>query len=278
MPSAAQQVVRFETTVGSFDMVINPTNNPVLTDYANNFLAYVDNNNYLGSWINRAAKNQDGSGFVLQMGGFFSATKRPSPTIDSVQNVFTFDPVAGQPAAENGLSNTVGTVALALPGDGQGGTNQDAGTSSFFVNLADNSFLDTDFTVFAAISDMSTINKIMALNTVDRTSDADFGAGSGNLAFSDVPVTAEGLQVFIKRAYRINDTLAVAKALSAVEPLMASSLAAGESSSLLSSSGGSGLLSAAADAGLGSTVVPEPASAALLLIGAISFMSARRGR
>ena len=191
-------MVRFETTVGDFDMVLNPTNSPLLEDYANNFLNYVDANKYKANWINRAA-----SGFVLQMGGFYSHTKRPPPMIDSIRSVVPFDPVLGVPAAITGLSNTLGTVSLALPGDGQGGTDQDAGTSSFFVNLTDNNFLDPDFTVFAAISDMTTINKIMALTTVDRTTEPDFGAGSGNLAFTDVPVDGSGLQVFIKRAFVI---------------------------------------------------------------------------
>src|ERR1700759_5164313 len=84
-PAAAQQVVRFETTAGDFDMVLNPTNNSLLNDYAQNFVNYVQKNSYLGSWINRAD-----TGFVLQMGGFYSNTKRPSPTIDSVRPIAAF--------------------------------------------------------------------------------------------------------------------------------------------------------------------------------------------
>ena len=169
------------------------------------------------------------------MGGFFSHTKRPPVLQDSVNGVFTFPGIVqGEPAAENpGLSNTVGTVALALPGNGAGGTNQDGGTSSFFVNLTDNDFLDADFTVFAAIPDMSVINAIMALPTIDRTTDPVFGAGSGNLAFSDVPVMDNGYQVFIKRAFVISDTLSVAKAMAGVQSVMsASSAAAGIGSAL----------------------------------------------
>ncbi len=62
--------------MGDFDLVLNPTNNPVLDEYAQNMVNYVQNNSYLGSWINRASKNTDGTPFVLQMGGFFSHTKR----------------------------------------------------------------------------------------------------------------------------------------------------------------------------------------------------------
>jgi cyclophilin family peptidyl-prolyl cis-trans isomerase len=246
--SAAAQVVRFETTLGSFDMVLNPTNNSRLRAHADNMVRYVENGNYNSSWINRAD-----TGFVLQMGGFYSHTRRPPPTIDSTRPLATFAPVLGEPGI-TGLSNTVGTVALALPGLPGGGTNQDAGTSSFFVNLTSNTFLDRDFTVFAAISDMTVINQIMALMTVDRTTDPVFGAGSGNLGFSDVPVTTEGQQVFIRRAFVINDTLSVARAMSAVAPLMVTSAEAASGAG----SGASSSLTASA-------AVPEPASIVLVL-------------
>ena len=252
--SAPAQVVRFQTTVGEFDMVLNPTDNPVLQDYVDNFVRYVENGNYNTSWINRAD-----TGFVLQMGGFYSHTKRPPPTIASTRPVATFEPVLGQPASENGLSNTSGTVALALPGLPTGGTNQDAGTSSFFINLTSNTFLDADFTVFAAISDMTVVNEIMALMTTDRTQDANFGAGAGNLAFSDVPLEANGQQVFVKRAFMIEDTLSVARARAGIESTIAASAASFDS--------GNGLASLAA-----MTVVPEPSTAALVLLSLLGLL------
>jgi cyclophilin family peptidyl-prolyl cis-trans isomerase len=256
--SASAQVVRFETTVGSFDMVLNPTNNARLQGHVDNMLDYVNNNSYNSSWINRAD-----TGFVLQMGGFHSHTKRPPMTIASTRPVDSFTPVQGEPGI-TGLSNTVGTVALALPG-GAGGTNQDGGSSSFFVNLTSNTFLDADFTVFAAISDMTVVNQIMGLTTVDRTTDPVFGAGSGNLAFSDVPVTANGFQVFIKRAFVISDTMSVARAMAGVRSAVnASQLAA-------TGSGGS------SNAAFASFSVPEP-SAFALVITALSFLKPRRRR
>jgi cyclophilin family peptidyl-prolyl cis-trans isomerase len=266
------QVVRFETTVGNFDMVLNPTNNPVLQEHVDNMLRYVEEDRYLGSWINRAD-----TGFVLQMGGFFSHAKRPPIMIDSTHSVQAFAPIAGEPASENpGLSNTVGTVSLALSGLATGGTNQNSGTSSFFVNLTSNTFLDADFTVFAAIPDMTTINAIMALQTIDRTQDPVFGAGGGNLGFSSVPIEDNGFQVFIKRAFVISDTLATAKAMAGVQSVMEASAAGfnGGSSSPSIASGTSGGLSAASNA------VPEPMSAALAALGAtgMGLMSHRRRR
>lgn len=261
--TAAAQVVRFETSVGEFDMVLNPTNNPLLQDYVDNFVRYVENNNYNGSWINRAD-----TGFVLQMGGFFSHTKRPSLTLASTRPVATFAPVLGQPAAEIGLSNTLGTVALALPGDGQGGTNEDAGTSSFFVNLTSNTFLDADFTVFAAISDMSTVNEIMALTTIDRTQDPLFGAGAGNLGFSDVPLQSNGQQVFVNRAFILNDTLSIARARAGIEPTMA-----------MSASAFNGGFEGGSNAAQLSTIaVPEPGAGILLFMSAFGLLPRMRRR
>ena len=257
LPATAQQVVRFDTSIGSFDMVLNPTNNPLLDGHADNLLSYVEGNRYNGSWINRANEN-----FVLQMGGFFSHTKRPPPTIASTRPVATFGTVDGEPAETiPGLSNTVGTVALALPG-GAGGTDQDGGTSSFFVNLTSNTFLDQDFTVFAAVPDMTVVNQIMALMQVNKTTDAAFGAGAGNLAFSDIPLQANGHQVFINRAFVLNDPLAIARARAGVQSTMALSAqtASGESSSL----------------SLATSELPEPTTFILFAAGLASVAALRQ--
>jgi cyclophilin family peptidyl-prolyl cis-trans isomerase len=224
-------------------------------------LHYIEAESYKSSWINRAAED-----FVLQMGGFYSHTKRVPLDITNTRPVSTIAPVPGEPASENpGLSNTRGTVALALPG-GANGTNQDGGTSSFFVNLGGNEFLDADFTVFAAIPDMTTVDKIMALMQRDLTQDPNFGAGSGNLGFSDVPLEDNGFQVFIRRAYVIDDTLEIARANAGVQAIMAASLAGG----------GDG--SAALSSPIVSSVVPEPTTALLAVFSAASLALLRRRR
>ena len=224
---ASAQVVRFQTSVGDFDMVLNPTNNPLLQEHVDNLISYVEAKHYNCTVINRAD-----TGFVLQMGSFMSNTLRPPTTVDGFTSIKTFDPIEGHPAAEIGLSNTLGTVAMALPGDGMGGTNQDAGTDSFFVNLTSNTFLDSDFTVFAEIPDLTTINAIMALDTTDLTQDPNFGAGPGNLAFTNVPLRDNGLMVLINRAFVVEDQMAIMAAVSGVggaSMASASSLAAADS-------------------------------------------------
>jgi peptidyl-prolyl cis-trans isomerase A (cyclophilin A) len=281
--AASAQVVRFETTMGNFDMVLNPTDNPLLEGHVENMLNYVNNGSYMGNWINRAS-----TGFVLQMGGFYSMTTRPSPTEESVRSVRAFTPVTGEPGIP-GLSNTNGTVSVALSGNSDGTVNHDSGGSSFFVNVADNSqSLDPDFTVFAAIPDMSVINSIMALQTIDRTQDPNFGADSGNLAFTTVPIQADGKQVFITRAFVVTDGMTIAADDAAVGATMAASAQTfGNSANSLSAPdltspalSAAGLSQAAASAGgLSSHVVPEPASALLMAIaslGASGFVRRRR--
>lgn len=257
--SATAQVVRFETTVGDFDMVLNRTGEARLQGYVDNFLQYVEEDRYLGSWINRAE-----NGFVLQMGGLFSNTKRPPLTINSVRSVFSHAQVAGEPAITfSSLSNTVGTVSLALSGSP---ANPDSGSNSFFINLRDNSTgLDGEFTVFAAIPDMTVVNQIMALSTTDLTADPLFGAGAGSLTFNNVPLRDNGYQVFIKRAFVVTDAMTVASATAAVQPVMSASAAA-----FADGSGGSAMLTSAA------ATVPEPASGVLLVLGTLVMLAAGR--
>jgi cyclophilin family peptidyl-prolyl cis-trans isomerase len=281
--SAFSQVVRFQTTVGDFDMVLNPTNNPVLQEHVDNMLAYVENGNYKGSWINRAP-----DGFVLQMGGFFSNTKRPPLNFDSVRSVFSFGPIEGAPAVDNDLSNTAGTVALALSGLPGGGTNQDSGSSSFFINIGSNTFLDPDFTVFAAIPDMTVVNQIMALTKTDLSDvsrEPPFGVDPGNLAFSDVPLTAEGFQVFIKQAFVVSDTLETARANAGIQSILAESASAFGDGSVVESLLHDGATAASThDSGGNSAgliaggAVPEPASIVMLFTAALAFVARRRVR
>jgi cyclophilin family peptidyl-prolyl cis-trans isomerase len=262
-------------------MVLNPTNNATLQNHVDNMLDYVNRETYTGTWINRAA-----SGFVLQMGGFYSQTLLPQFSIDQVRNIRSFAPIEGHPAAENPpLSNTVGTVALALSG-GANGTNQNSGSSSFFVNMTSNTFLDPDFTVFAAIPDMTTINNIMALSTIDRTTDPNFPNQSGNLGLTDVPEQADGNQVFIKRAFVISDAMQIAKDLAGVQSVMAQSSqtfanAANAADSMLPAAG-AGLSASAADStsgGLATNNVPEPTTLAIVLGGLFgSALLGIRGR
>jgi cyclophilin family peptidyl-prolyl cis-trans isomerase len=245
----AQTVVRFETTAGAFDMVLNPTNDARLQEHTDNMIRNVEAQIYRGSWINRAPE-----GFVLQMGGFFSHTWRPVHTLDNTSSVASFDPITGVPAATMGLSNTIGTVSLALSG-----SDANSGSGSFFINLGDNSRLDSQFTVFAAIPDMTIIDKIMSFDQVDIRD--ELGVDPNNVHFQDIPVDENNKQVIIHRSFVVTDSLLIANAIGGANSLMANSQG-GAASQSLSLSGGA---------------VPEPGTAILVLAG-VAALAARRPR
>jgi cyclophilin family peptidyl-prolyl cis-trans isomerase len=93
-----------------------------------NFVQYVKSGFYNGTIFHRVI-----DGFMIQGGGY---------TIDSTGQVTyktpTQEPIALQSTAVTGLSNTFGTIAMARTGD------PNSATSQFFINVADNLFLDAN--------------------------------------------------------------------------------------------------------------------------------------
>lgn len=148
--SLAGTIVRISTGIGDFSMELLDDMAPSTVQ---NFLNYVNRNDYNGTYIHRAVDN-----FVVQGGGFrFRPFEGPIdvPSDPPIQNEF-------------GVSNTRGTVAMAkIDGDPNSATNQ------WFVNVADNSAsLDTSnggFTVFATVlgDGMITVDEIDALPNVN---------------------------------------------------------------------------------------------------------------
>jgi peptidyl-prolyl cis-trans isomerase A (cyclophilin A) len=274
--------------------VLNPTNNPALQGHVDNMLHYVLSGRYDDTVINRAAKDQDGSGFVLQMGSYETSSLLIPASVTGFHPIATFDPVPGVPASAVGLSNTIGTVGLALRGNGDGSTNRDSGTSSFYVNLNDNSFLDSDFPVFAQVANMATINAIMALPTIDLTSYPGFG-DVGDLGFSEVPLLPNAHLVFIRKAFVVqsstnpkgdyngNGRVDTADYIAWRDSQQAGTIGAG----LIGDGNENGVVDgddyniwranfgATAVAGMGLSTVPEPATCALLLL-AVTWCGVRR--
>jgi cyclophilin family peptidyl-prolyl cis-trans isomerase len=159
---AAAKTALISTPLGDIEIELLETDAPKTVA---NFLNYIENNRYSKTFIHRSEPD-----FVIQGGGF--------TFIDAaVAGVDTFSPVEN----EFKISNTRGTVAMAKL------SNQpDSATSQWFINLTDNSFLDSQnggFTVFARVigDGMEVADAINQLPTLD----AD---GSSASTFDKLPV------------------------------------------------------------------------------------------
>ena len=118
---------------------------------AANFLQYCRDGHYNGTIFHRVI-----DGFMIQGGGYASGFEEKD-TRASIKN-----------EANNGLSNKVGTIAMARTQEPHSASVQ------FFINVADNTFLDFKsesmsgwgYCVFAQVTDgMDIVNKIKAVKT-----------------------------------------------------------------------------------------------------------------
>jgi cyclophilin family peptidyl-prolyl cis-trans isomerase len=203
--SAAAQTLQFKTNVGTFNMRLNPMNDPNLQPLVDNLLAYVGLGRYTFSAINRAVEGQAGADddFVLQMGSLLAFPTTPDLWAPLHTPVDRFSPVTVDANNDGQVdfaaqSNVRGTVSLALQ---QGQPN--SGTSSFFINLGDNSsILDSQgFVPFATIQNMGTVNQIMRLMQQDLSDEA---SSSGNPTYTDVPLAEDGQIVILETVTVIN--------------------------------------------------------------------------
>jgi len=141
-------MVIFETIHGTFTVELFPKEAPITVE---NFLRYVDDKHFDGTVFHRIVP-----GFVIQGGGL---------TADFA-NKKTRAPIANE--AKNGLKNTRGSLSMARTSD------INSATSQFFVNLADNAFLDHSardygYAVFGRIKEgMDVIDKIARVATGRR--------------------------------------------------------------------------------------------------------------
>lgn len=148
---AANPMVKVETSEGTFEVELYPdkARQSVL-----NFLYYVKAGHYIDTIFHRVMP-----GFVVQGGGFDKKMKQRPTSRKPVQN-----------EANNGLSNTRYTVALARTQDPHSATSQ------FYVNLNDNKALDFQspttqgygYAVFGkVVKGMDVVDRIAAKPTGD---------------------------------------------------------------------------------------------------------------
>ena len=142
------QQVKMETSEGNIIIELDMTRAPVSVL---NFLNYVRSGFYDGTIFHRVI-----DGFMIQGGGFTPEMVR-KPTNAPIKN-----------EADNGLKNVRGSIAMARTND------PNSATAQFFINVADNSFLDFKskttrgwgYAVFGhVIKGMDVVDKIKNLRT-----------------------------------------------------------------------------------------------------------------
>ncbi len=148
---AANPKVILKTSMGDIEAELFQDKAPISVK---NFLEYVQKGHYKGLIFHRVINS-----FMIQGGGFDKDLKEKS----------TNAPIKNE--AANGLKNEVGTLAMAR-------TNEvDSATAQFFINVADNSFLDHrdsgpsgfGYAVFGKVtSGMPVVNKIKSVKTGTR--------------------------------------------------------------------------------------------------------------
>ncbi|MBM3319210.1 MAG: peptidyl-prolyl cis-trans isomerase [Candidatus Eisenbacteria bacterium] len=140
-------MVLMKTTLGDIRIELFADKAPITVE---NFLSYADEKFYDGTIFHRVIES-----FVIQGGGFTKDLAR-KPTKPAVKN-----------EADNGLSNTRGTIAMArLP-------EPHSATSQFFINVQDNTNLDHfdgearfGYCVFGRVVEgMDVVDKIRAVKT-----------------------------------------------------------------------------------------------------------------
>jgi len=141
-------MLRFKTNHGEFTVELYEREAP---ESCANFLRYVDEGHYAGTIFHRVIP-----GFMIQGGGFASGLEQRG----------THQPIRNE--ATNSMQNLRGTLAMARTNDIHSATCQ------FFVNLADNDFLDHSpgnygYAVFGQVrTGMEVIDKIAAQPTTRR--------------------------------------------------------------------------------------------------------------
>ncbi len=147
-------MVKLETSMGEIVIELNETAAPVTVK---NFLEYVEQTHFDGTIFHRVIPN-----FMIQGGGF-------TPQMERKQ---TRGPIVNE--ANNGLKNERGTVAMARTND------PNSATAQFFINHADNGFLDyvddnnPGYAVFGkTVEGMDVVDAIAAVKTTSRMDMAD---------------------------------------------------------------------------------------------------------
>ena len=142
------------TTKGDILIELNEEKAPIS---AKNFAKYADVGHYDGTIFHRVI-----DGFMIQ-GGAFEPDMNQRQGTDPIKNEW-----------QNGLSNTRGTLAMARLGN-----QPDSATNQFFINVADNDFLDqprdgAGYAVFGTVIEgLDVIDAIKGVATTNKGGHGD---------------------------------------------------------------------------------------------------------
>lgn len=148
--------IRLTTSLGEILLELDRDKAPLTVE---NFVAYVESGHYEGTIFHRVIDH-----FMIQGGGLDSEMVTRS----------TNAPIRNE--ANNGLSNVLGSIAMARTGDPHSASAQ------FFINTSDNAFLDFraetedgwGYCVFGKVVEgMDTVEKIEETPTTRRNSYQD---------------------------------------------------------------------------------------------------------
>ena len=144
-------MIRMTTTLGDIDIELDYDKAP---KSAANFEQYARDGHFNGTLFHRVI-----DGFMIQGGGLLPDMSS-KPTRNPIEN-----------EANNGLKNVVGSLSMARTPDPHSATSQ------FFINVADNAFLDFTsptsqgwgYAVFGkVVNGMDVVNKIKSVATGSR--------------------------------------------------------------------------------------------------------------
>jgi cyclophilin family peptidyl-prolyl cis-trans isomerase len=164
---AANPIAIIETSMGTIKVELDQEKAPITVK---NFLDYAESKHYDGTIFHRVmGKENSDRDFMIQCGGFEPGMKQKKVKA-AIKN-----------EASNGLSNKRGTLAMARTND------PDSATSQFFINVADNEFLNKSprsdgYAVFGKVTEgMDVVDKIKAVPTGNR-------GGHGNVPKDDITI------------------------------------------------------------------------------------------
>ncbi|WP_283119850.1 peptidylprolyl isomerase [Neisseria elongata] len=151
LTAQAETLAEIDTNYGTIKLSLDEQRAPKTVA---NFVRYAEKGFYNNTVFHRVI-----DGFMIQGGGF-TADLAPKSTNKAISN-----------EAGNGLKNTAGTIAMARTG------NPHSATSQFFINLADNDFLNHKdqspqgygYAVFGkVIGGMDVVRNIGKVSTTDQ--------------------------------------------------------------------------------------------------------------